>query len=255
MIFVSIVSHGHDLILLRGGLLAALAAHDEIVVVLKDNVPSARIKGLCSSLGIIYLDESPRMGFGENNNFVFRHIIQKIGFRDNDFFVLINPDVVIVPEILIRFVANLKSDSRRFGTINLYRESTMVLHDHSIRRFPSVLDIVAAPFGRIARNRYNKAEIETPCEVDWASAAVLAFEWTLFDELGGFDEQYFMYFEDVDICQRAKRKCGESLYYYPQYKAVHAARHANRNILSRHAWWFIHSFLRYKIKTGRRNAP
>jgi GT2 family glycosyltransferase len=43
-------------------------------------------------------------------------------------------------------------------------------------------------------------------EVDWVSGGAMLMRKSLFDELIGFDESYFMYFEDVDLCLRAKKR-------------------------------------------------
>ncbi len=56
--------------------------------------------------------------------------------------------------------------------------------------------------------------------VDWITGAFLGFRRELFDRIGGFDESYFMYYEDVDFCLRA-RLAGFPSYFVPSAKAVH----------------------------------
>ena len=57
-------------------------------------------------------------------------------------------------------------------------------------------------------------------EADWISGAVLTIRRELFAELKGFDENIFMYFEDVDLCRRA-RAAGKKIIYFPEEKIRH----------------------------------
>ncbi|MGH9785996.1 MAG: glycosyltransferase family 2 protein [Terriglobia bacterium] len=60
-----------------------------------------------------------------------------------------------------------------------------------------------------------------PTEVDWASGCCLLVRRAIFEELGGFDEGYFLFFEDVDLAHRLKRRGGQCAY-YPQVEFTHA---------------------------------
>ena len=57
-------------------------------------------------------------------------------------------------------------------------------------------------------------------EVDWVTGAFLLVKRKLFNSAGGFDENYFMYGEEVDFCYRLKKK-GARVFYTPQTKVVH----------------------------------
>lgn len=57
-------------------------------------------------------------------------------------------------------------------------------------------------------------------EVDWASGAALAVFKKTFFECGGFDEKFFMYFEDVDLCKRI-RGIGKKIILLPHIKVLH----------------------------------
>ncbi|EBA4721521.1 glycosyltransferase family 2 protein, partial [Salmonella enterica] len=77
----------------------------------------------------------------------------------------------------------------------------------------------------------------------------LIFKAEFFSKLNGFNEKYFMYCEDIDICWRANKIYNTSVLYLPQYVGVHLAQFNNRKILSRHFLWHIKSiilFLMYK---------
>ena len=98
----------------------------------------------------------------------------------------------------------------------------------SARRFPSLLDaaghVLLGQF--VAQNRFTRRyrmedlDSEEPTEVDWVSGACFMARTGALEELGGFDESYFMYAEDVDLCWRARR-AGWSVAYVPGAVVTH----------------------------------
>ncbi|MFI5346419.1 MAG: glycosyltransferase family 2 protein [Elusimicrobiota bacterium] len=63
--------------------------------------------------------------------------------------------------------------------------------------------------------------------VDWVTGAFIGFSRELFDRIRGFDEDYFMYYEDVDFCASARR-AGFPSYYLPSAQAVHVSPYSER---------------------------
>ena len=81
----------------------------------------------------------------------------------------------------------------------------------SVRRFPSMTDAaghallaLVKPDNRFSR-RYRDVVGDEPRAVDWVSGACLCARRAALEELGGFDEAYFMFAEDIDLCWRAHR--------------------------------------------------
>ncbi len=62
-------------------------------------------------------------------------------------------------------------------------------------------------------------------KVDWVSGGFMMIKKDVFDKLEGFDESYFMYLEDMDLCLRAKKN-GYLTYYYPNASVIHK-KHAS----------------------------
>ena len=62
-----------------------------------------------------------------------------------------------------------------------------------------------------------------------------------------FDDRYFMYCEDIDLCMRLKLS-GIDLYYTPHFNAVHYAQHENRRIFTKAFRWHIRSITRYILR-------
>ncbi len=81
----------------------------------------------------------------------------------------------------------------------------------SVRRFPSPLDAVGhallgliTPENRFSR-RYRSSGTRPDGGVDWVSGAFFVIRHGAFEQLGGFDEAYFMFAEDIDLCWRAHK--------------------------------------------------
>ncbi|MBR7799033.1 glycosyltransferase [Undibacterium fentianense] len=257
MIHVAIISHGHEELLISsalGGLLDAANAPiglPHLKIWVKDNRPSASLKAYCETHQVFYTDADAGLGFGENNNYLFDLIHTNTGFKDNDLFLVMNPDITVTPETVFTLAKNMRETGQALATLNLYRDSQMAITDNNIRRFPGLRSIIKIPLTHTFSETYDKERIAASSDnipVEWASGAFLAFTPKLYQNLGGFDPSYFMYFEDVDICYRAIRYHGEAVHYYPHLKAIHSAAHKNRNIFSQHAMWFFHSFLKFLLR-------
>ena len=251
MIHVAIISHGHEDLLINSKLGGLLDEHARLTIWIKDNKPAASLKAYCSQHQIFYTDDDAGLGFGENNNYLFDLIQRKIGFQANDIFLVMNPDITVTPETVFALTEKMQQSDHAIATLNLYRDQAMSLPDKNIRHFPGMLSIVKMPLVNTFSETYDKDRIaaaahDTP--VEWASGAFLAFKPELYQALGGFDPSYFMYFEDVDICYRARRYHQQAVHYYPDLKAIHTAAHKNRNVFSRHALWFFHSFSKFLLR-------
>ncbi|MBI5403114.1 MAG: glycosyltransferase family 2 protein [Ignavibacteriae bacterium] len=66
-------------------------------------------------------------------------------------------------------------------------------------------------------------------KVDWVSGAAFIVKRNIFESVGGFDERFFLFYEDADLCKRLSDK-GYGIYYYPCGEVIHLkGENANRN--------------------------
>ena len=245
MIHIAIISHGHEELLISSNLGGLLDAGSQFAIWVKDNKPSESLKTFCLSHDVFYTDEQPGLGFGHNNNFLHERIEKQHGFAQGDSFVVMNPDITVMPDIILQLVAQMRKDHYPVATLNLYRDVNFSEVDTNIRRFPDWTSIGKMIVARSVSGTYKKHHITRPCHVDWASGAFLVFDSGHYAALRGFEQSYFMYFEDVDLCYRSHLLLGQGVRYYPYLKAIHKAARRNRNLASKHALWFIHSFLKF----------
>ncbi|WP_371227803.1 glycosyltransferase family 2 protein [Roseovarius sp. 2305UL8-3] len=99
--------------------------------------------------------------------------------------------------------------------------------DHcTVFRFPSIAGEFegAARLGVITRMLRNSVvPMEIPAQttqVDWTAGASLLIRRAMLDEVGGFDETFFLYYEETELCHRAAR-AGWQTYYVPGSRVVH----------------------------------
>lgn len=246
MIFLSIISHGHDQMLIDNEELTKIAKYFTIII--KSNTKAKpELKNHCRKNGIQLLDESYCIGFGSNNNYTFNYLKETNQISDSDFFLVINPDVTLTLKQLEKLQEQIVAIPSDIYTINLFQDNQWTISEPSIKRFPSLLGPIKGLIHKNNRNdAYHKSKITQPTLIDWAAGSFLLFTKSAFERLNGFDDKYFMYFEDVDICRRANIK-KMHLMYLPNIKATHIGAFNNRKILSKHFRWYLKSYLRYHL--------
>ena len=122
----------------------------------------------------------------------------------------------------------------------LFRSGT---HEDHARHFPTVWSLITKIFGR--KPSVRPEDGETMFYPDWVAGMFMLSQLNTFRALGGFDERYFLYYEDVDLCARARAK-GLQIAVNTESSVVHAARRASRRD-PRHALLHISSGLRYVL--------
>ncbi|SKC62788.1 glycosyltransferase family 2 protein [Okibacterium fritillariae] len=146
---------------------------------------------------------------------------------DIEYVLISNPDVIVSPGSVATLAAALDADPRvgAVGPRILTEEGDVY---PSARAQPSLVTGAGhALFSRIWRNnpwtqRYHN-DVAGPTlasSVGWLSGACLLLRRSAFDGIGGFDESYFMYFEDVDLGRRL-REAGWDIRYVPEASVVH----------------------------------
>lgn len=168
-----------------------------------------------------------------------------------------NPDVRLEPGSLKSMIEAL--DARpEVGIVGPRIENPDGTLYPSVRTFPNLTDAVGhAVLGMVwPRNAFTRRyrmlawDHATAADVDWVSGSCFLVRRIAWDEVGGFDEAYFMYAEDVDLCWRLHR-AGWKVAYEPAATVVHAQgvstdRHPYRMIVEHHR-----ALLRFAARTSR----
>lgn len=161
--------------------------------------------------GFSFVQNPHNNGFGAGNNFGSRH-------AKGDYFLFLNNDTVI----------SGKGIEEMFGYLQLHPEISILggelrntdgTPQASAGKFYTLVPLILLLIGmqRFGAIDKNPTEIS---KVDWVKGALLMIRKKVFEELGGFDEEIFMYTEDMELCYRAK-KLGYSSYFFPTDGILH----------------------------------
>jgi N-acetylglucosaminyl-diphospho-decaprenol L-rhamnosyltransferase len=250
-LYISIVSHEHT-----SDIIDDLQPHrlqrEDVRVIILANLPDQTLADYCSEHQIAYLQNTSPKGFGANHNQVFRHCRDNLGMEQQDWFLVLNPDVIVSPAVIEELITTLSDYWPRLAAANLFKDDKFKVFEGSIRTFPYIWDSFTSLVFKSKRTAVQRKDIKSPCHVDWASGAFLIFKAELYEALGGFDERYFLYYEDVDICWRALKLCGVRVLYLPNIKAVHQGKRHSHTAINQHMFWHISSAFRFswiRLKT------
>lgn len=163
-------------------------------------------------------------GFAYGNNQAIRASLRSPG-GESQYVLLLNPDTIVRPGALVELLAFMDAHPQ-VGIAGSRLEDTDGTPQISAFRFHGV----ASEFERgmrlglvsrlLARRRVPQPVRNTPHPTDWLAGASMIVRRDVFDRIGLLDEGYFMYYEEVDFCLRARR-AGFEVWYVPTSRVVH----------------------------------
>jgi GT2 family glycosyltransferase len=175
---------------------------------------------------------SSQLGFGANHNQAFKH-------ARGQYFCVINPDIRLSSNPF-QLLLSCLVDSSAGVAAPVVLGADGVIED-SARRFPSPLKILCKVFGKCRGSDYLVADV--PIFPDWVGGMCMVFLSQVFREIGGFDQRYFLYYEDVDLCGRLMLSGYKSVV-CPQATVVHHAQRSSHRQL-KYLRWHLASMLRF----------
>jgi N-acetylglucosaminyl-diphospho-decaprenol L-rhamnosyltransferase len=162
-------------------------------------------------------------GFAAGNNAAIRPALEAA--VPPRYVLLLNPDTIVRPGALQALVAFMEGHPE-IGISGGRLENPDGTPHRSAFRFPSVLGelergLCFGPASRVLARWVVAPEVPAgPGPADWVSGACLMVRRAVFDAIGLLDDGYFMYFEEVDFCHRARR-AGWPCWYVPAARVVH----------------------------------
>ena len=235
---VSIVSHGqmrlieslvYDLSLLECAKRLRITITlniEETVGTLPDKYP----------LHISFIKNKTTKGFSKNHN----HAFQTFPFKDErKYFLVLNPDIRIQDDVISPLVSALDSNDDIGAVAPVVKNKEGILED-SARDVPTWSQLFLKLF---VGNRHQRQYSDSKCYPDWIAGMFMLFKADTFKRIGGFDEAYFLYYEDVDICSRLWLG-GNVVQLDPSLSIVHDARRDSRKKIQ-YFMWHIASMFRF----------
>jgi N-acetylglucosaminyl-diphospho-decaprenol L-rhamnosyltransferase len=235
VISISIVSHGQgDLV---GEALADLARFSDSLsfeVILTRNIPE-RLPFSAGDFPYpvkVVENDSPK-GFGANHNAAFH-------MATGEWFCVMNPDIRMPASPFPVLLEEIERQQAAVIAPAVLSPTGRV--EDSIRRFPTPFSLAGKMLGR-GDGRYLFAVGDETFPADWVGGMFMLFRAEDYRHAGGFDEGFFLYYEDVDICTRLW-KAGRRVLACPRAQVIHDARRASRRNL-RYMRWHAGSMARY----------
>jgi hypothetical protein len=241
LILVSVVSHGHGI--MTPTLVQRLSACPEVSrIIWTKNIPEPA-KPFAGSRVEIVENTEPK-GFGANHNAAF-HGCQE------PYFCILNPDIEWTENPFPGLMATLARENAALVAPQILSPVGRI--EDSMRRYPTVQSLFAkALYGEEGRAPLIPgASIVYP---DWVAGMFMLVRSADFSTIGGFDEDYFLYYEDIELCSQLKvvgRPIVGDLSVHVTHRAQRASHHDWQ-----HMKWHLTSMLRYLWRhTGIRLRP
>ena len=197
---------------------------------------------------------SARLVANPDNRGFARAANQGIAGTSAPFVLLLNPDAEIVGGTLEALV-KVADDRPRAGAIGASVRNPDGTLQPSARKVPGLAESLGhaflGPF--LPNNRFTRAytiadwDRRSEREVEWVSGSAMLLRREALDDVGAFDEGYFMYVEDVDLCTRLRRG-GWSVLFSPELEVVHQIGISTKGQSRRMAHEHSSSIYRYFVK-------
>lgn len=244
---VSIVSHDQDVMVAK--LLDQIAKHATCIakVIVTYNINSDKVNAIKQyPFELIRLNNQQPQGFGANHN-------QASKYCETSRFCVMNPDIHLTSDPFRELLACLEDTSISVVAplvVNVNGE-----REDNARFFPTPLALIRKFFSSVDGVFPITDSASKVVFPDWLGGMFLLFSTEKYKELSGFDEKYFLYYEDVDFCARSWRY-GYKTALCTCVKVIHDARrtsHKNLKYLKWHAASAFRFFLKHLGRFPERN--
>jgi GT2 family glycosyltransferase len=200
---------------------AFLASGLNCLLFIVDNSSNRDLEDICTDDRIEYIHNGSNLGFGKAHNIAIRKAIS----MDIAFHFILNPDVNFKPEIIVSLIDKIKSDP----VIGAIMPKVLNL-DQSVQYLPKLLPSpwlllirVFRPLRAVLSGVYNnhvlKNKEDTELNVPSLSGCFCLYKLSVLNDVGLFNESFFMYFEDTELSRRIHRDY--KTLYYPSVAILH----------------------------------
>ena len=174
---------------------------DSSCTIIRENYPEVKL-----------IESKENLGFGKGNNL-------GVANANGKYLLLINNDTIVLDALLpvLDFIKN----NAPVGVVGINMRNGTREYMTAAGNFPNVKNMFWLKYlldkgpefrsGIFSKDYY---------EVDWLGGSFLMMQKSIYDEIGGFDEDYFMYVEDVDFCRKIADK-GYKRVFLPNYSYIH----------------------------------
>jgi GT2 family glycosyltransferase len=211
---------------------------DGIAEMMRENFPAIK-----------FIQTHENRGMGAGNNAGIKN-------ASGEYILILNPDVVVLPGAIEKLLAFARAN-QKIGCVAPQLLNPNKTYQQSCYRFPTFFVPIfmrtnLARFGRKIVDQYlmQDAPLYQSCPINWARGSALIFRKNILDKINGFDERFFMYLEDTDLCRRLWQ-AGAEIWYLPEAKMIHyyfresGGEQWLYDLTKKMAWIHIASWLKY----------
>lgn len=247
----SIVVYKNPPEMVRKAIKSFLSCTLNVVLHVVDNSPTQVRKSSFLDLPVKYHFYGSNAGYGRGHNRALEECSESM------YHVIINPDIIITPST-IESLSGFMNDNPNIGMVC----SKVLNEDGSIqplnKRYPTVFDLFVRRFlpkrlhglleKRLAKYETRDIGYETIHDVEYLSGCFMFCRTDALKAVGGFDDRYFMYFEDADLSRKIQQ-AGYHTIYYPHATVTHLWERASHKSIKM-TLVFIVNMIRYFNKWG-----
>lgn len=210
----------------------------------------------------IFLANENNLGYAGGNNIGLNYALKNKG----DLVLILNNDTVVDIKA-IKYLADLALSSPKIGMVG-----PMLLYYSDPKKIQAIgggdVNFLQACFKGNFNNQTDKGQFKKPLKVNYLNGACMLIKKEIIESVGYFDENFFLYGEETDLCKRATNR-GWELYIEPKAKVWHKVANSSggeksvirdyyesRNFLyfiKKHYFWFIP--FEFVLSIGRRLLP
>ncbi|MEM9060162.1 MAG: glycosyltransferase family 2 protein [Pseudomonadota bacterium] len=194
---------------------AVSSVPDGIPVIVVDNASTDDSAKIAAAAGARVIDAGGNLGFGAGCNL-------GAAAADTEFLMLLNPDARLEPSTLDLLMAEMRTDS------GIAAAGPLLLNGEGKPEMPRALTLLDEGQAMM------EAVPSDATDIGFLSGAALLIRRDVFEEIGGFDAEIFLYLEDDDLCLRL-RQAGHRLRLVPEARVMH--HEATSSPPSRRSLW------------------
>lgn len=237
-------------------LLSAETPDFNVEIIVVDNSPGKPFELTEKNNSISVIRPGTNTGFSGGNNLGIKHALK----NGADYVLLINDDTTIFPDMIKNLKKVLESDEKiGVASPKIYFAKGREFHKsrYSKNDLGKVLwfaggktDWQNAKSVHRGIDEVDKGQYDVIEKIDFATGCCMMIKREVLEKVGGFDEKYFLYYEDDDLCLRIK-KAGYQIFYVPSAAMYH------ENASSSGAGSTLHDYFltRNQMLFGMRYAP
>jgi GT2 family glycosyltransferase len=237
MLTISIVTHNQ--LDIMSNLLENILENTgfNLIITINTNEDETILSNYPSNRLTIIRNQKP-LGFTRNHNNAFK-------LCKTDYFLVLNPDVKIENSLINNILSEMIKYSLPILSPIAKSNDGKILDNG--RMYPKVF----TPILRLISDKYRRDYIFTKSniyKVDWISGMFIMIKSDVFSDLNGFDERFFLYYDDVDLCRRANES-GYNVSLTTKYSVIHEGNRLSKKSIK---YFLIHlySLFKYHLKHG-----